>query len=60
MQSHFDMLAEACVMKAEREKCEISGERSETYSSRNPVGSDGVPDGHARNGSRVMKSLPLH
>jgi hypothetical protein len=25
VQSNFDMLAEACVMKAERDKCEISG-----------------------------------
>jgi hypothetical protein len=32
VQSYFDMLAEACVMKTERDKCEISGDRSETDS----------------------------
>ena len=58
VQSYFDMLAEACVMKTERDKCEISGERSETYSRWDAVRSN--PYGYTFNGARIMKSLPLH
>jgi hypothetical protein len=37
VQTYFDMLAEACVMKTERGKCEISCERSEANSGRDAV-----------------------
>jgi hypothetical protein len=60
VQSYFDMLAEACVMKTERDKCEISGERSETYSRWDAVRPDGIPYSYTFNGAGIMKSLPLH
>lgn len=37
VQTYFDMFPEACVMKTERDKCEISGERSEANSGRDAV-----------------------
>ena len=60
VQSYFDVLAEARVMKAQRHKREISGERGETYSRWDAVRSDGIPYGYTFNGAGIMKSLPLH
>ena len=37
VQTYFDMLPEAGVMKTERDKCEISGEWSEANSGRDAV-----------------------
>ena len=60
VQSYFDMLAEARVMKAQRDKREISGERSETYSRWDAVRPNGIPYGYTFDGAGIMKSLPLH
>jgi hypothetical protein len=60
VQSYFDVLAKARVMKAQRDKREISGERGETYPSWDPVRPNGIPYGYTFNGAGVMKGLPLH
>src|SRR5215469_12709054 len=60
VQPDVDMLAETSVMKAEREEGEISRERSETNSCRDPVRPDSIPYGHTFNGAGVVKSAPLH
>jgi hypothetical protein len=59
VQSYFDVLAKAGVMKAQRDKCEISGERSETYARWNAVRSNGIPYGYTFYRAGVMKRLPL-
>jgi hypothetical protein len=60
VQSYFYMLAEACVMKPKRDKCEISSQWSETYSRWDAVRPNGIPYGYTFNGARITKGLPLH
>ena len=58
MQSHFNMVAETCVVEPERDKRNISGQRSEPKCRRNTVGADRVPHGHALNCASVMEGSP--